>query len=445
MEIVYADDGETVWIKNLVPCMDTYRDVWVKGTLTDDGTVIRLPAGQVVSVDNSGNPTRLFLLGYEEKDGIIIPSGQIFINEIPFLVEGDEIRFAYPANKGMAVGAATYFADIESYGINFLGMSTFTFKRINQQQKAQMPAGLETKDYIFTADGIGEVVRVGIDGTDIYISGLFNDVWPFDPICIKGTFDGRKAVFPDGQLLFLQNGEWNYMKTVDGGDLTLTYDKAADTFTPDGSIMCCCDRLGSVIEKSDYVRLALSRFEDKPAVPAEPKIMRFTMADNRSYSTANINFVLKDKDGNYIDKSKLTVKIYLDGQPYILTPEAYPGIEANMEEIPYGFMLTGHNGTYINTFLNMRQMLIVIPGNRYYSRIGAQTVYYGGGERHTSDIVYYENETAGIKDVTAEKTIKNVSYYTMTGCKTNAPAKGVYIKQTIYDDGTEESVKIMKK
>ena len=84
-----------------------------------------------------------------------------------------------------------------------------------------------------------------------------------------------------------------------------------------------------------------------------------------------------------------------------------------------------------------------IPGN--YQRVCAQTVYYGGGQRNESEKVCLEKEPAGIQNVETGKTVKEVSYYTLSGCRTTTPVKGVYIKQITYADSTSESFKIIGK
>ena len=45
--LVYADDGKTVWIKNIVNGMsEQFGDSWVQGTLSDDGTTLTVSLEQ---------------------------------------------------------------------------------------------------------------------------------------------------------------------------------------------------------------------------------------------------------------------------------------------------------------------------------------------------------------------------------------------------------------
>lgn len=445
MEVIYADDGETVWIKNLIPDLGTFTDVWVKGTVVDDGRRILVPAGQILRI-NKNIVYYLYPMGYEKKNDLIYATYEFYDEPIPFVVDGDELRLDYSEESNISVGVVMYNSDRESLQIDFLGMSAITFKRL-EQHKAQMPVGLETKDYVFQLkdshdNTIGEVVKVGIDGDSIYISGLFNELWPFDPVCIKGTFDGTKAVFPLNQLLFLQNGEWRYLY-ASKDSLILEYNRNVDMFTSNCGILCCYDINGERVEMSDFIHLDMSLFEDKPAVPASPEVMYFKKNDTR-YSESHIYVLLQDNMGGFIDRTKIFVKIYLDGEPYVLTTEIYPELENDIDEIPYGIMLTDNFESYISTVLNQQYIQIRIPGDKYYKRICAQTIYYGGGERHMSDIVCLDNQTSDIQVLTAEKTVKDVKFYTLSGSEVTSPVKGVYIKKIIFTNGTSESTKIFK-
>lgn len=441
VEFVYADDGETVWIKNLMPSINL--DGWVKGVMTEGGHRILVPAGQVLD-----DGCYLCSIAYE-KDGDVIcttPETEFYADSIPFIVDADGIRLDYPEDSGLAIGYVNYDNETGKFDIPVIALYSATYECLGEG-RCRMPEGIETKDYMYPTDGgvygqhlVGKILKVGFDGGDIYISGMFTEDFPFaDTICVKGTFDGERAVFPAGQYLVLENGYWYCLSssfTGDEDDIVLLYNKDADKFTSYKYEFYCC-RVDDKSYNYESSFKDLSFFEDRPAVPEAPDLLSFDQV-NDNHVRCSMSLSLLDINGNYIDRSKLKIKIYLDDEPYVFTPEVYPDIDEETDEIPYGFY-----GNGITTTFNIYNMTFNIPGN--YQRVCAQTVYYGGGQRNESEKVCLEKEPAGIQNVETGKTVKEVSYYTLSGCRTTAPVKGVYIKQITYADSTSESFKIIGK
>ena len=243
MEMIYDNDGETVWLKNIAPIVSAGMDFWVKGKLVDGGTRILVQAGQAVSGSYA-----LYTLSYTTEEGVTQPT-RISGEAIPYTIDGDRISLDLPADGSVAVGTAmlsgsqAYLGDAGMFGTEFQPM---------EQERTVQPAGLETEDYVMTytyIDG-GESrlsVKVGFDGTDMYIGGLFDNYMEGnfnspETAWIKGTFDGNKAVFKPGQLImhafywyYLQpfrpveyNGA-TYYESIE--ELTFTYNEATRTFT----------------------------------------------------------------------------------------------------------------------------------------------------------------------------------------------------------------------
>lgn len=70
-------------------------------------------------------------------------------------------------------------------------------------------------------------------------------------------------------------------------------------------------------------------------------------------------------------------------------------------------------------------------------------VFRANGPSVTVNYVYAD--LAGVNDNIAGKELKSVSYYDMSGREVAVPSDGVYIKKTVYADGTSQSGKVLVK
>lgn len=325
MEIVYSNDGQTVWMKNIAPAPSANADVWTKGTLADGGKRILVKPGQMV-----GGSALLFAMTYKTEDGKVWPD-QVVTDDIPYVIDGDEIRLDLPADGTMSVGALL-IGDGTTY-VSDPGMFGTTFKRMGWD-RITPPEGLQTEDYTMTyGDGFGGEgelgVQVGIDGQDIYIGGLYENYASTifanpENIWIKGTFDGEKAVFQPNQLLFLmmywyymqpwtpvEEGGQTYYQSID--ELTFAYDAATRTYSTD-------DILGANVHNSfntgmyfPYVapKLTPAQSVGVNAVKAEPE----GEAVKTEYFTLSGMKISKPQRGIYIktvtyaDGTRRSVKV----------------------------------------------------------------------------------------------------------------------------------------
>ncbi len=324
MEIVYSNDGQTVWMKNIAPGTVS-TDVWIKGTLADGGKRILVKPGQTLN-----GSAQLYAMTYKTEDGKVWPD-QVVTDDIPYVIDGDEIRLDLPADGTMSVGALL-ISDGTTY-VSDPGMFGMTFKRMGWD-RITPPEGLQTEDYTMTyGDGFGGEgelgVQVGIDGQDIYIGGLYENYTSTifanpENIWIKGTFDGEKAVFQPNQLLFLMM-YWYYMQpwtpVEEGGqtfyqsidELTFAYDAATRTYSTD-------DILGANVHNSfntgmyfPYVapKLTPAQSVGVNAVKAEPE----GEAVKTEYFTLSGMKISKPQRGIYIktvtyaDGTRRSVKV----------------------------------------------------------------------------------------------------------------------------------------
>lgn len=451
VNVVYADNGSTVWMKGAIPDAPT---AWIVGSLSDDGTTITVPQGQVIGYAIINQyyqcPVVTASVFYDENGQF----SNYSYSMVDFKIDGDKISCGPYSN--LSLGAVTYInPPAESMGVYYPGWSEMEFTK-TETQPVNPPAGLEVKDYLISMEIYGDEtganheqrVKVGIDGSDIYIGGL---VYGDNAEWIKGTLDGGKATFKPGQLIcsgnyweFLMPGE---QQVDDEGtlslldELTFTYDEASGTLATDAMLLLCYTVNGGTSYYSiAYNDVALTPYVEKPAVPAAPVINYFFTYTGLVNSVACFLLPSTDTDGHYIDPAKLYYKVYFDGKPYTFTKENCPELDADMEEVPYDMdgIISGASQIYKNGAWSF----IAVPG--YYGTIGVQAVYYGGGERNVSGITYLDNETSGISavDAGAHGGVVKTEYFTLAGVKVDKPQHGIYVKTVTYADGTRRSVKV---
>ena len=126
--------------------------------------------------------------------------------------------------------------------------------------------------------------------------------------------------------------------------------------------------------------------------------------------------------------------IYGDDKAYEFTTDLYTGIEENMTEIPYSFTddldFTVQDGEHI---------VYLYEGG--FSKMGIQSVYYGGGERTVSPIVYQTSDGIKVKTTAPVST----EFYDLQGRRLNNPTLGLTIMKVTYTDGSVKTIKYIAK
>lgn len=122
--------------------------------------------------------------------------------------------------------------------------SQFTYPALEIGELVTPPAGLQTKDYPFSAiidaeDEYTAVVKVGIDGNNVYIQGLDKDL---PEAWVKGEYneDKTEVGFPVTYIGLVGEDEVHYFAAYssDGPDsLFLDYDAEADTYDYGATVM----------------------------------------------------------------------------------------------------------------------------------------------------------------------------------------------------------------
>ncbi len=276
-------------------------------------------------------------------------------------------------------------------------------------------------------------MQVGFDGNDVYFKGVSDDT---ADMWLKGTLsdDGKSVTIPANQYMgqidlygivtfdyfFSALGEDN--ETLE--DIVLNYDAETSTFTTDQTLVLHDGKRSLGKPYQVFTNVVITKMPEFAATPADPSIEGYKFEGT---SFPYIEFVIpaQDVDGNDILTAKLfyTVWIEEDGveKPFVLLADQYRDVTEDMTEVPYDWddsydIYKGGSRVYIN------------PTDAFnsWTKFGIQSIYYGGNERNTSNIVWMENPVyTGITDVNFNN--QKVVVFDLQGRRVAAPAKGLYI------------------
>ena len=270
--------------------------------------------------------------------------------------------------------------------------------------------------------------QVGFDVNDVYFKGFSENtanMWA------KGTLseDGKTVTIPSGQYMGQLEILWYTFKynitAVDEEgnmvDLVLNYDAENNTFTT-AQTMVLNEGSKSLKPYQTFADVVITKLQEFAATPADPAIAEF--APNANYPRVDFVILAKDVDGNDLIGTKLNYTIWVEKngeeQQLTLSADLYENLTEDMTEIPYTFddsydIYAGGTRVYLN------QGAEEIAS---WTKIGIQSIYYGGGECNKSNIVWMETST-GIASL--QEAAKAAVIYNIAGQRVEKAQKGLYI------------------
>ena len=296
----------------------------------------------------------------------------------------------------------------------------------------------------YAADAqVGFYTVEGVEGTEVYIQGIcpeLPEAW------VKGTLAEDNTVtipystffgvyeYIDWEAfamaedkLFLTAAVINEDNTATLTDVVFAYDAEAGTLTSGQTIFINADR--REVSNNYYhwfEGMTITKLNEFAATPADPEITEVKTVDTE-YPRVDFNVPTVDVEGNDLLTSKLSYQFYVESKgeviPLVLTTELYEELTEDMTEIPYNFT---DDWDIYNYKLYLNQDAEVIKTWRI---IGVQSIYYGAGERHESNIVWAENPSydenaTGI--ATIQKSEDSV-IYNIAGQRVQKAQKGIFI------------------
>ena len=258
------------------------------------------------------------------------------------------------------------------------------------------------------------------------------DMW------MKGTLseDGKTVTIPAsqymGQLEFWGIWIFDYFITAYDAsagftDIVLNYDAEAQTFTTDQTVVLNGSK-NAWDPYQTFTNVVITKMEEFAATPADPIFQEYDFSNQVGYNTIYVSIPTEDVDGNELLISKLFYIVWFekDGeeQPYTFTVELYgEDFDEDVTEIPYD-----HDGLDIYKGGEIIYLEDEPEELATWTKVGIQSVYYGGGERNESNIVWSDgNVTTGIAEVASKADGKNAVVYDLQGRRVAKAAKGLYI------------------
>ncbi|MBR5069101.1 MAG: hypothetical protein IKX25_06835 [Bacteroidales bacterium] len=468
VSVSFSEDGSSVYFSNMFPYIFDDEQAWVKGIISTDGTSVTIPIEPIAEIETttdgvlSAYPVELlvdeegYYAGYKELVFAKTEEGRIYIEDdytdpqrLIYLVALDE--------NGEFLGWFDYNMII-SY-------DPYT----GPTEVVELPEGAQPEDYVYiyyaaSLFGAYQVIEGGqvyVDGNDVYMNLLTcgMEAW------VKGTKDGNTVTFPGGQFVnlgaFLSFQPFYTDGTADEEgnlyiypcDYVMTFDPESNTYVP-AEVEGKDFYTGLFLPDESLYTYAFDYTVGKPfegaAVPADPYDPYLALTD---YKGANgqyqyyFDYYLDpfDVDGRILNTNNLAYYIYMDDEPYTLTPDVFENLTEDMTLIPYDFS----DGWDIGAgYLYIAEPLL--------TSLGVQAVYTVGEEVNYSNVVSIDLEgnvytvpapqlnPDGLNNVNA-KQITSIAIYDAEGRKLEAAQKGVNVVKMVASDGTVKAVKMYKK
>lgn len=443
--IVLGDENK-VYVYNPITQYDTYS--YIVGQR--DGDTITFHTPQIVDVqynEDYTESTNIYATKFRKKK--LSATTYTFVadsinTDLKYVIKGDSISLV--GGDSIMLALANAEGTWGGYGNAGDVLRKFTDTTV------EVPANAEELTYAMKcSDGTGKGVSVVFKDNDIYIKGIASahpDSW------VKGNVVGSTITIPSMQYLGLNEtyGYYFYLagakkkEVYDPSDdvtyieyelvpnITMTLYEKSRTFKTDLSLLYNAGN-GMLSYDAVYDSPEFSPFNDVATTPATPTISTY-MEYNEDAGYGGLVFTLptEDVNGNWINPEKMKYIIYGDDKAYEFTTDLYTGIEENMTEVPYSF-------TDDLDFVLQDGEHIVFLYEGGYSKMGVQSVYYGGDERTVSPIVYQTSDGIKVKTTAPVST----EFYDLQGRRLNYPTPGLKIMKAIYADGSVKTIKYIAK
>lgn len=304
--------------------------------------------------------------------------------------------------------------------------------------------------YVNSAERSGHLTKGAIVGDKIYIQGAsqyLKDAW------LVGTIQGNKVTV-DKQLVGILDGYYTYFV---GGEIvsqyneetqqdeyfyapieqmTFDYNAETQTLTSDNCLLVAASEN---LFAEGYMKVAFNPYEDIAVQPATPIVGEDYLAYNAESGSCFVTVYVpcEDVDGNYIDASKLTYSVYVDGELFTFDPSFYFYFYEPTTVVEYGFI-----DNYRFQDLGGGRVAIEINKEPQHT-IGVKSFYAGGDTVTESEMGLFNVNQTAISDIQA-KAVAGIRYYNLAGQGSDKPFDGINIVVTTHTDGTTTATKVIK-
>ena len=304
----------------------------------------------------------------------------------------------------------------------------------------EVPEDLVAETYVFNANSekpyydpaeLTLWVKVGFDGNDAYIQGLAADVnSSAEELWVKATKnEAGQYIIPANQFMgsvsfWMSSMDYFFTAVDDEGkmvDAVLDFDTEKQQFTTSQPLVVNA-ALTELVPQQTFTDVVITKFDEVAATPADPTINSIEFGE----WSHNIMFTIPTEgtNGETLNPKKLFYTVWVEkngeAEPYTFTAEMYYRDE-DATELPYA--------TYFSTWDNAHSIYFYDDAAVFdtWTKVGVQSIYYGGEDCRKSAIVWMENPTTGISDIAAGQQAGKAAVFTLSGQRLSVPRKGLNI------------------
>lgn len=461
MEVVFDEDGETVWFYNII---STAQDcfTWIKGTLADG--VVTIPEGTPAYAYDFVTYIQAYILcnlsPNEDCDYGTTDMFDCIPGDIRFAYDGETFTLLPNESGVAAIGLQRYTTD--PFILEYAPELNYKWLGYGDEDTSYIPFDMtpntgpsedaEINKYVFKyrpAPGYDfneYLVDIALEDSRMYMRGIGmdtgNDLWTV------ADFDGEKAVFPGVQYIgevkegyetfytFIRaakpvNGK--YIEWVDQVDFD--FDPETGVFTSEGSLAMAAGNINPYVVLF-WTDMSLTPYLNEARTPASPVILDDFELDDYYGWMISADIPCVDVNGNYIDPESLSYEVYINGKLFTFNPDEYY-IEEPMTEVPYYFTAYGIEVESLTT-----RVFSFFDSEKPES-FGIRSICTIDGVVMKSDLVTNGESSVSVISDSAE--IESVKFFTTSGTPADENSKGIVIKRITYTDGSVKTSKIVNR
>lgn len=464
--VCVSSDGSKIYIQKPIFFDAEAAENWIVGDLADGVATFSFPQC-IAETDFYGDGELIkdyaFVMEYgeDEEGGWYFPCADQKLS-FEFKDDGSLVPLF---DDELMLGMCAYYSEDEvdegeEPGYSWLAVGDFIYSiaPITDKPVAVPDDVVFEENWVRISNYATVPVGIGFSGDKVFVRGLFN-AEGMENSSVEGTLsaDGKSVSFKRGQYFgpyfeggttayffpFELVGEEGFEEVVMLDELVFVYDAEAKVLSNDKyyAISCSPEKLFYYeFEQNPRFYVPAAEFEVK-ALP-DPVVAYFS-EENEDYDEdayCDFYFPTYDADFNPLDTSKLFYQVWIDNELYTFYSDEYwmpEGVES-MTDIPFGF---NTEDTDVYEFMADGNMMEFNIHARGAECIAFRTLYKDGDKVIYSPMVSVLGEFSKVNGINADRRAESVRFFDLNGVRVANPTNGLYIKQTVYSDGTVSHVK----
>ncbi len=453
-EIVYTDDNKIYMAPPCAAAVAEYGVSYIVGEVKDNVATFTFPQGihRGWYEDENGNPFEdtdyalMMELSEVEGEG---DDDQIYYDMVPcekqtlsFNIGEDGVLTPTEQLENTWLCAAWWMGDYWQW--SYSAGDWFTAINPISTKPVAMPENIATEDWNVIDGKSGYPVKVAVDGSDLYISGIYRNM---PEGVIAGKLENGKVTFPAVSYmgvyvpaminLYVMNSENKTVVDEEDGyeyediffvdePFTFDYDAEKGKMTTSATVGFSAMEDHMLYAANELVEPSIFKASGKEITEiSDPSIIEYYAPDEEYYGEFifSINTIINETD--VIPTDKLFFTLYLDGEPFEFDPEDYPSFAEPTSLVQYGYQ-DPTQAIYYSPTANEQTIVLFVEG---YETIGIQAVYIDGDKKFESKIItipgkesYFGEDEDGIVNVTDANA--KATYFDLQGRAISAPAAG---------------------